>query len=135
MLEEFIPFVGLIIFGNIENLILSSQGVVNGVDPKVLGGLSIIAVIAWLIIGFVATDLAIQYSNYITFIGGLAIVILGLISVKDAIINLKQDNTKTNMITFNPYTSHLYFKISYMYIRTFLKFYSIREMIIILDFI
>ena len=29
---------GLIIFGNIENLILSSQGVVQGVDPKVLGG-------------------------------------------------------------------------------------------------
>lgn len=81
---------GLIIFGNIENLILSSQGVVQGVDPKVLGGLSIIAVIIWLIIGFVATDLAIQYSNYITFIGGLAIVILGLISVKDAIINLRK---------------------------------------------
>ena len=81
---------GLIIFGNIENLILSSQGVVQGVDPKVLGGLSIIAVIIWLIIGFVATDLAIQYSNYITFIGGLAILILGLISVKDAIINLRK---------------------------------------------
>jgi hypothetical protein len=64
--------------------------VVQGVDTKVLGGLSIIAVIAWLIIGFVATDLAIQYSNYITFIGGLAIVILGLISVKDAIINLRK---------------------------------------------
>lgn len=81
---------GLIIFGNIENLILSSQGVVEGVDPKVLGGLSIIAVIAWLIIGFVATDLAIQYSNYITFIGGLAIFILGLISVKDAVIDLRK---------------------------------------------
>ena len=81
---------GLIIFGNIENLILSSQGVVQGVDPKVLGGLSIIAVIIWLIIGFVATDLAIQYSNYITFIGGLAILILGLISVKDAVINLRK---------------------------------------------
>jgi hypothetical protein len=90
MLEQYLPFMGLIIFGNIENLILSSQGVVQGVDPKVLGGLSIIAVIIWLIIGFVATDLAIQYSNYITFIGGLAIVILGLISVKDAIINLRK---------------------------------------------
>ncbi|WP_405297907.1 hypothetical protein [Methanobrevibacter sp.] len=90
MLEEYLPFVGLIIFGNIENLILSSQGVVNGVDPKVLGGLSIIAVIVWLIIGFVATDLAIQYSNYITFIGGLAIFILGLISIKDAITNLRK---------------------------------------------
>ena len=90
MLEEYLPFVGLIIFVYIENLILSSQGVVNGVDPKVLGGLSIIAVIAWLIIGFVATDLAIQYSNYITFIGGLAIFILGLISIKDAIKNLRK---------------------------------------------
>ena len=90
MLEEYLPFVGLIIFGNIENLILSSQGVVNDVDPKVLGGLSIIAVIAWLIIGFVATDLAIQYANYITFIGGLAIFILGLISIKDAVINIRK---------------------------------------------
>jgi len=90
MLEQYLPFMGLIIFGNIENLILSSQGVVQGVDPKVLGGLSIIAVIIWLIIGFVATDLAIQYSNYITFIGGLAILILGLISVKDAVINLRK---------------------------------------------
>ena len=32
MLEEFMPFVGLIIFGNIENLILASQGVVKGVN-------------------------------------------------------------------------------------------------------
>ena len=45
MLEQYLHFMGLIIFGNIENLILSSQGVVQGVDPKVLGGLSIIAVI------------------------------------------------------------------------------------------
>ena len=35
------PFIGLIIFGNIENLILASQGVVEGVDPKTLGILSI----------------------------------------------------------------------------------------------
>ena len=75
MLEEFLPFVGLIIFGNIENLILASQGVVEGVDPKILGGLSIIIVILWLFIGTVATELAIQYANYITFIGGLAIFI------------------------------------------------------------
>ena len=31
---------------------------------------------------------------------------------------------KTNQITFNPYTSHLYFKISYVYLRTFLNFYK-----------
>ena len=46
MLEEYLPFLGLLVFGNIENLILSSQGVVNGVDPKVLGGLSILIVIS-----------------------------------------------------------------------------------------
>lgn len=63
MLEQYLPFMGLIIFGNIENLILASQGVVEGVDPKILGGLSIAVVIIWLIIGFVATDVAMQYSN------------------------------------------------------------------------
>ena len=92
MLEEFIPFVGLIIFGNIENLILASQGVVNGVNPKVLGLLSIIAVIIWLFIGFVAADLAMQYSRYIIFIGGLAIVILGIISIRDAVHNIRKTN-------------------------------------------
>ena len=61
MLEEFMPFIGLIIFGNIENLILSSQGVVAGVNPKILGGLSILVVIIWLIIGTVATNVAMQY--------------------------------------------------------------------------
>ena len=89
MLEQYLPFMGLIIFGNIENLILSSQGVVSGVNPKILGGLSIIAVIIWLIIGFVATDLAMQYANYITFIGGLAIFILGIQSVVEALKHMK----------------------------------------------
>ena len=88
MLEQFLPFIGLIIFGNIENLILASQGVVQGVDMKILGGLSIIAVILWLIIGTVATEVAIQYSNYITFIGGLAIVILGIQAIHQAIKNI-----------------------------------------------
>ncbi|WP_458403448.1 hypothetical protein [Methanobrevibacter sp.] len=88
MLEEFIPFAGLIIFGNIENLILASQGVVKGVDPKVLGGLSILAVIIWLIIGFAATDVAMQYSEIIVFIGGLAIFILGVKAVYDAVKNI-----------------------------------------------
>lgn len=88
MLEEFIPFAGLIIFGNIENLILASQGVVKGVDPKVLGGLSILAVIIWLIIGFAATDVAMQYSDIIVFIGGLAIFILGVKAVYDAVKNI-----------------------------------------------
>lgn len=90
MLEQYLPFLGLIIFGNIENLILASQGVVGGVNPKVLGLLSIIAVIIWLVIGFVATDFAMQYSQYITFIGGLAIVILGIKSVRDAVLHIRE---------------------------------------------
>ena len=89
MLEQFVPFIGLIIFGNIENLILASQGVVQGVNPKILGGLSIIVVIIWIFIGTVATSVAIQYSSYITFIGGLAIVILGIQSVHGAVKNIK----------------------------------------------
>ena len=91
MLEEYLPFMGLIIFGNIENLILSSQGVVQGADPKVLGGLSIIVVIIWLIIGNVATEVAMQYSNIITFIGGLAIFILGVQAVVEAVKNIRSN--------------------------------------------
>ncbi len=89
MLEQYLPFMGLIVFGNIENLILSSQGVVNGVDPKVLGGLSIIVVIIWLVLGTVLTDIAIQYANIINFIGGLAIFILGIQAVYEAVKNIK----------------------------------------------
>ena len=80
---------GLIVFGNIENLILSSQGVVAGVDPKVLGGLSIIVVVIWLILGTVLTDVAIQYANAINFIGGLAIFILGVQAVYGAVKNIR----------------------------------------------
>lgn len=68
---------------------MSSQGVVNGVNPKILGGLSIFAVIIWLFIGTVATDVAMEYSNYITFIGGLAIFILGIQSVVGAVKNIR----------------------------------------------
>ena len=89
LLEQYLPFLGLIIFGNIENLILASQGVVNGVDSKVLGGLSIIIVILWLIIGTVATEAAIQYANYINFIGGLAIFILGIQAIFGAVKHIK----------------------------------------------
>lgn len=89
MLEEYMPFIGLIIFGNIENLILSSQGVVAGVNPKILGGLSILVVIIWLIIGTVATNVAMQYSNIITFIGGLAIFLLGVKAIYDAIKHMR----------------------------------------------
>ncbi|MBQ6138989.1 MAG: hypothetical protein IJI80_04865 [Methanobrevibacter sp.] len=89
MLEQYMPFMGLIIFGNIENLILSSQGVVGGVDPKTLGGLSIIVVILWLFIGTIATDIAMQYADIITFIGGFAIFVLGVKAVCDAVKNIK----------------------------------------------
>lgn len=89
MLEQYVPFIGLIIFGNIENLILASQCVVECVDPKILGGLSILVVIVWLIIGTVATDFAMQYANIITFIGGFAIFVLGIKAVYDAVKNIR----------------------------------------------
>ena len=89
MLEQYLPFMGLIVFGNIENLILSSQGVVEGVDPKILGGLSILVVIIWLVLGTVLTELAIQYANYINFIGGLAIFILGVQAVVEAVKHIR----------------------------------------------
>ena len=89
MLEQYLPFMGLIIFGNIENLILSSQGVVQGVNPKILGGLSIIVVIIWLVLGTVLTEAAIQYANVINFIGGLAIFILGVQAVYEAVKNIR----------------------------------------------
>lgn len=85
MLEEFLPFLGLIIFGNIENLILSSQGVVAGVNPRILALLSIICVIIWLIVGTVFTKLLLNYAIWIDFIGGLAIFILGLQSMVSAV--------------------------------------------------
>lgn len=91
MLEEYLPFLGLIVFGNIENLILASQGVVEGVDIKVLSALSIAAVIIWLFIGTVATDVAMEYSNIISFIGGLAIFILGIIAIRDAVRNIREN--------------------------------------------
>lgn len=89
LLEAYLPFIGLIIFGNIENLILASQGVVQGVDVKVLSILSIIAVIIWFVIGTVATEFAIKYANYITFIGGLAIVLLGIQAIYEAVKHIK----------------------------------------------
>ena len=96
MLEQFLPFVGLIIFGNIENLILASQGVVQGANPKILGGLSIICVIIWLTIGTLATEVAIQYANYITFIGGLAIVILGVQAIHGSVQNIEKTKRGEN---------------------------------------
>lgn len=81
MIEDFIPFIGLIIFGNIENLVLASHGVVKGADPKKLGIMSIICVILWFIIGTAGTNIAMAYSSLIELIGGIAILILGLESM------------------------------------------------------
>lgn len=78
MLEQYLPFVALIVFGNIENLVLSSQGVVAGVNPLKLGIASIICVSLWLIIGTFGTQILIQYVDFINFIGGFAIFVLGL---------------------------------------------------------
>ena len=52
-LNDYAPFTGLLIFGNIENLVLASQGAVAHVDPIILGVLSLIAVVmAIIILGF-----------------------------------------------------------------------------------
>ena len=83
-LKEYLPFTGLLIFGNIENLILASQGAVAHVNPFILGGLSIILVIIWLLIGTYGTKIASKYADYIEIIGGVAIIILGLQSMLES---------------------------------------------------
>lgn len=85
MLEAYLPFVGLIVFGNIENLVLSSQGVVAGVNPVKLGIVSIFCVLGWLAIGTFFTQTFIQYVDFIDFIGGLAIFILGLQAMVESV--------------------------------------------------
>ena len=81
------PFVGLIIFGNIENLVLSSQGVVAGVNPLKLAIASIIWVSLWLIIGTFGTQLLIDYVDFIDFIGGFAIFVLGLQAMYESVFH------------------------------------------------
>ena len=83
-LKPYLPFSGLLIFGNIENLILASQGAVAHVDPYILGGLSVVAVIIWLLIGTYGTKVAIKYADYIEIFGGVAIIILGIQSMLEA---------------------------------------------------
>ena len=84
-LQDYKEFLGLLIFGNIENLVLSSQGAVAGVDPIILGALTLTAVVLWLLIGTYGTRIAIKYARVIEFIGGLAIFILGLQSILSAL--------------------------------------------------
>lgn len=85
MSAELKQFLGLIIFGNIENLILAAQDVAAHVNPLGLAGLSLIAVVCWLLIGTFATKAAMKYARVINFIGGLAIFILGIQSILGAI--------------------------------------------------
>lgn len=83
-LKAYAPFTGLLIFGNIENLILSSQGAVAGVDPVTLLVLSLIAVVLWLLIGTYGTKMAIKYADYIEIVGGVAIILLGIQAMLEA---------------------------------------------------
>lgn len=85
MLDQYLPFVGLIIFGNIENLVLSSQGVVAGVNPLKLGIASILAVAMWLTIGTFGTQIALDYVDFIDFFGGLIIFVLGAQAMLESI--------------------------------------------------
>ena len=84
-LKDYAQFSGLLIFGNIENLILASQGAVAHVDPYILAILSLILVIIWFLIGTYGTKMAIKYADYIEIIGGVAIIILGLQSMLEAV--------------------------------------------------
>lgn len=85
MLDQYLPFVGLIIFGNIENLVLSSQGVVAGVNPLKLGIASLLAVAIWLAIGTFGTQIALDYVDFIDFFGGLIIFVLGAQAMLESI--------------------------------------------------
>ena len=76
--QELKHFSVLLVFGNIENLILAAQGVDAHVNPLGLAILSLMAVCFWLIIGTFGTRFAMKYARIINFIGGLAIFILGI---------------------------------------------------------
>ena len=83
-LKDYAPFTGLLVFGNIENLILASQGAVAHVNPFILSGLSLIAVVIWFLLGTYGTKVAIKYADYIEIFGGVAIIVLGMQSMIDA---------------------------------------------------
>lgn len=85
MADDIRKFLGLIVFGNIENLILAAQGVEAHVNPLGLAILSLIAVCCWLLIGTFGTKMAMKYARYINFIGGLAIFILGVQAILESI--------------------------------------------------
>ena len=83
--SELKQFTALLLFGNIENLILAAQGVAASVNPLGLAILSLIAVVFWLLIGTFGTKIAMKYARYINFVGGLAIFILGLQAMLESI--------------------------------------------------
>lgn len=83
--QELKHFSVLIIFGNIENLILAAQGVNAHVNPLGLAILSLIAVCCWLLIGTFGTKIAMKYARVINFIGGLAIFILGVQAMVESV--------------------------------------------------
>lgn len=85
MLNEVKPFLILLVFGNIENLILAAQGVAAHVNPLGLAILSLIAASSWLLLGTFGTKAALKYARYINFIGGLAIFILGIQAMLESI--------------------------------------------------
>ena len=78
MAGELRQFLVLIVFGNIENLILAALGVAASVIPVCLAFLNLCAVVCWLLIGTFGTRFAMKYARYINFIGGFAIFVLGL---------------------------------------------------------
>ncbi|WP_458403097.1 hypothetical protein [Methanobrevibacter sp.] len=82
---EIKQFSALLLFGNIENLILAAQGVDAHVDPLGLALLSLTAVVCWLLIGTFGTKVAMKYARYINFIGGFAIFVLGLQAMIESI--------------------------------------------------
>ncbi|WP_298518017.1 hypothetical protein [uncultured Methanobrevibacter sp.] len=85
MLDDIKPFIILLVFGNIENLILAAQGVAAAVDPLGLGLISLCAASCWLLIGTFGTRFALKYAKYINFVGGLAIFILGIQAMLESI--------------------------------------------------
>lgn len=80
-MAEYKPFLGLLIFGNIENLVLAAQGVLEGANPYLVIGASVLLVCIWQFIGVFGTKAAMKYSRHIEFIGGLAIFVLGIQSM------------------------------------------------------
>ncbi len=85
MADDIRKFLGLIVFGNIENLILAAQGVEAHVNPVGLAILSLTAVFCWFLIGTFGTKMAMKYARYINFIGGLAIFILGIQAILESV--------------------------------------------------